>query len=63
MPAVLETVTVSLSGFTFQMRSAPLLVSTMSVVECRGANGSGVMDARVTMGMTGVDAPRAAGVG
>src|SRR5262245_2982065 len=36
-PPALITVTVRLSGFTFQTRSAPLLVSTISVVELNGA--------------------------
>ncbi len=62
-PAALETVTVSLSGFTFQIRSAPLLFSTIRVVECRGADGSGVTTSRVTIGITGVEVSRAAGVG
>src|SRR5688572_32274645 len=36
-PAAFVTVTVRSSGFTFQIRSAPLLVSTISVVELDGA--------------------------
>src|SRR5262245_40504850 len=36
-PAALITVTVRLSGFTLQIRSAPLLPSTISVVELNGA--------------------------
>src|SRR5262249_18920272 len=36
-PAALVTVTEWLSGFVFQTRSAPLLVSTISVVELCGA--------------------------
>src|SRR5258708_5713954 len=35
-PAALITVTVRASGFTLQIRSAPLLVSTISVVELNG---------------------------
>src|SRR4029453_18903339 len=36
-PAALITVTVRSSGFTLQIRSAPLLPSTISVVELNGA--------------------------
>jgi len=56
-------VTVSLSEFTFQMRSWPLLVSTSSDVEWRGAAGNGVTTSSSEIGSEGVEVRRASGVG
>ena len=63
VPASSETETLSLSGFTFQIRSPETPGTTISVPEWRGSTGNGVTASRFSRSIGVISVKRAVGVG